>query len=187
MIESIIYWNIRSVNTQNAFERLLDLNRRHHFSYISYRRRIGLRNALVNCSSKIWIFWHEDCALEELKFTWSKYTWWNGRIGEACIFKRLDRIMGNQKFLNLEEEYWKHKSGLSWFKEGDRNTKFFHSYVKGRRRRMNLDEIHTDQGDIINGTQSIREEAVKVFKKQFTEERGDRDYSMLENIPSLIT
>ncbi|XP_049366615.1 uncharacterized protein LOC125831476 [Solanum verrucosum] len=91
------------------------------------------------------------------------------------------------RFLNLEEEYWKQKSGLSWFKEGDRNTKFFHSYVKGRRRRMNLEEIYTDQGDIINSTQRIGEKAVKVFKKQFTEERGYRDYNMLENIPSLIT
>ncbi|KAG5602307.1 hypothetical protein H5410_033677 [Solanum commersonii] len=65
------------------------------------------------------------------------------------------------RFLNLEEEYWKQKSGLSWFKEGDRNTKFFHSYVKGRRRRMNLDETHTDQEDTINGTQSIGEKTVE--------------------------
>ncbi|XP_049390321.1 uncharacterized protein LOC125854782 [Solanum stenotomum] len=259
-----------------------------------------------------------SCALEEIKFNGSKYTWWNGRIGETCIFKRLDIIMGNQKFfellpaleethllrqgsdhapllvkcntnsepmikpfkflnfwtkhkdfkkivednwkidfvgssftevqtkmkkvkaaltewskneygnifheiatlediiqtkeaqlevrldensreklkkaeaklirfLNLEEKFWKQKSGLRWFKDGDRNTKFFHSYVKDRKRRMNIKEIHTDQRDIISGTQNIVKEAVKVFKGQFNEVRGDRDYSMLENIPSLIT
>ncbi|KAH0761375.1 hypothetical protein KY290_017448 [Solanum tuberosum] len=40
-----------------------------------------------------------SCALTELKFTRSKYTWWNGRIEEDCIFKRLDRVFGNTEFI----------------------------------------------------------------------------------------
>lgn len=39
------------------------------------------------------------CALSNLRFMGSKYTWWNGRINEACIFKRLDRIVVNATFL----------------------------------------------------------------------------------------
>ncbi|XP_059292492.1 uncharacterized protein LOC132045941 [Lycium ferocissimum] len=208
-----------------------------------------------------------NCGLMELKFSGSRYTWWNGRTEEDCIFKRLDRVFGNQEFmdlfpsfdvshlirhgsdhaplhvvcdsqeevvvkpfkflnfwsqhpkflelvqdnwcldfaanpftefqanmkkmklalakwsndtygniflqistidygikvkelqfelnpsmlhrtdlpkaqaelnsyLHLEEEYWKQKSGMRWFKDGDRNTKFFHSYVKGRRKKL---------------------------------------------------
>ncbi|KAH0679259.1 hypothetical protein KY284_020344 [Solanum tuberosum] len=42
-----------------------------------------------------------NCALSELKFSGSKYTWWNGRIEGACIFKRLDRVLCNQEFLNI--------------------------------------------------------------------------------------
>ncbi|KAH0768990.1 hypothetical protein KY290_012971 [Solanum tuberosum] len=42
-----------------------------------------------------------NCGLEELKFSGSRFTWWNGRIEEHCIFKRLDRVMGNQEFMNL--------------------------------------------------------------------------------------
>ncbi|KAG5570896.1 hypothetical protein H5410_060662 [Solanum commersonii] len=38
--------------------------------------------------------------LTELKFTGSKYAWWNGRIKDDCIFKRLDRVFGNQEFMN---------------------------------------------------------------------------------------
>lgn len=36
--------------------------------------------------------------LSKISFTGSSYTWWNGRIEEACIFKRLDRVLGNSQF-----------------------------------------------------------------------------------------
>ncbi|XP_055831093.1 uncharacterized protein LOC129900189 [Solanum dulcamara] len=41
-----------------------------------------------------------NCGLSEVKLTGSKYTWWNGRIEEDCMLKRLDRIMGNSTFMN---------------------------------------------------------------------------------------
>lgn len=69
MIEKLLFWNIRSVNTQNAFGRLIDLHRRYKYSFIAlmepfqdpsginqYKRRLGLDNARVNASGKIWIF-----------------------------------------------------------------------------------------------------------------------------------
>ncbi|KAG5599687.1 hypothetical protein H5410_031057 [Solanum commersonii] len=132
-----------SVRSQNTFERVIDLNRKHHYSYIAllepfqspseleyYRRKLGLPNAKVSSSAKIWIFWEENweeevyarcsaierlelwedlefiakklgglpvtqvetqdftqcinaCALNELKFRGSIFTWWNGRIEES--------------------------------------------------------------------------------------------------------
>jgi len=42
-----------------------------------------------------------NSALMELPTTRSKFTWWNGRIEEGCIFKRLDRVLVNQEFLDL--------------------------------------------------------------------------------------
>lgn len=66
IIDKAIFWNIRSVNTQNAFDRLIDLKRRHNYAYIAlmepfqgpqdldtYRRRLGMKHALVNSSTKI--------------------------------------------------------------------------------------------------------------------------------------
>ncbi|XP_070022763.1 uncharacterized protein [Nicotiana sylvestris] len=68
MIKAII-WNVRSVNTMQAFERLITMHRQHHFEFIgilepmqqsnkmkNYRRRIGLAQAVVNVSNKIWVF-----------------------------------------------------------------------------------------------------------------------------------
>ncbi|KAH0695122.1 hypothetical protein KY290_021422 [Solanum tuberosum] len=42
-----------------------------------------------------------NCAIAELKFSRSIFTWWNGRVEEECIFKRLDRVLVNHEFLDL--------------------------------------------------------------------------------------
>ncbi|XP_019242530.1 PREDICTED: uncharacterized protein LOC109222657, partial [Nicotiana attenuata] len=207
-----IIWNVRSVNTKQAFERIITMHRQHHFEFIGilepmqqsnkierYRARIGLAQAVVNVSNKIWAFidevfevdilynmaqqltlrlfhtethvelvltlvyakcdhierielwdslyamavdmsvpwlvggdfnviWDEEekygglpvslnevddfrhcmntCNLTDLGFKGSIYTWWNGRSEEDCIFKRLDRCFGNaelqQTFPGLE-------------------------------------------------------------------------------------
>lgn len=42
-----------------------------------------------------------SCALNKILFTGSKYTWWNERINDECIFKRLDRVFVNQDLLDI--------------------------------------------------------------------------------------
>ncbi|XP_059288627.1 uncharacterized protein LOC132041979, partial [Lycium ferocissimum] len=42
-----------------------------------------------------------NCGLVELQFSGSRFTWWNGRIEDDCILKRLDRVLGNQEFIQL--------------------------------------------------------------------------------------
>lgn len=69
MIEKMLFWIIRSINTQNSFGRLMEINRRYHFSFIAimepfqapdkvedYGRRLGFDHATISTSSKIWIF-----------------------------------------------------------------------------------------------------------------------------------
>ncbi|XP_015158226.1 uncharacterized protein [Solanum tuberosum] len=199
-----------------------------------------------------------SCGLTEVKFSGSKYTWWNGRIEEACIFKRLDRILVNalfteefpssevhhlirqgsdhaplhvicdtaeepvqistvedvikvketqleifptvqnraelsrmeaelRKYLRIEEEYWKQKAGMKWFVDGDRNTKFFHSYVKGRRKKLHLAEICNEHGVMVKTNQQIGQAAISFFSEQFKAEETSQDYSMLRHIPKLVT
>lgn len=73
MISRIIFWNIRSVNTQKSFERSIDLNKRNNYSYIAlmepiqshseldvYRKKLGMDKARANCSAKIWLFWNDN-------------------------------------------------------------------------------------------------------------------------------
>lgn len=80
MIDKALFWNVRLVQTQNAFGRLVDLNRINNYNFISlmepfqapgeihnFRVRLGFDNALVNSSGKISIFWRRD---------WDGMGWW---------------------------------------------------------------------------------------------------------------
>ncbi|XP_060183256.1 uncharacterized protein LOC132613237 [Lycium barbarum] len=344
MIDKAIFWNIRSINTQQSCERLIDLKRRHHYYFIGlmepfqnpmeiedYRRKIGYPNCMVNCLGKIWIFWIDEwqgiiisdpsqeitiqlthtsvaqtllitvivggdfnvviskeekqcglpeqgglpvstneildftsciqtCSLIDMGYSGSKFTWWNGKTNKDCIFKRLDRILVNQelldvmpstsvshlirhgsdhaplhlecnsnvipirepfKFLNfwtkhqsfmevvklhwkadfsrnpfhaeltrylyLEEEYWKQKARMKWFNEGDRNTKFFHSYIRGRRSKLALKRNQDQNGVWVETSAELGDEAVRFFEAQLRNEQTKVDYTLLKNIPKLIT
>lgn len=56
---------------------------------------------------------------------------------------------------------------MKWFIEGDRNTKFFHNIVKGRRRRLELTKIQKADGTWAEGSE-VGEEAVKFYQDQFS-------------------
>lgn len=66
MMNKILFWNIRLVNSQRASDRLTNLNRRNHYwlpglmepfedssNIDNYMRALGLHTALSNCSEKI--------------------------------------------------------------------------------------------------------------------------------------
>ena len=46
-----------------------------------------------------------------------------------------------KRYLHYEEECWRQKSGLDWFVDGDKNTRFFHNLVKGRRKKLQIKRI----------------------------------------------
>ncbi|KAH0650590.1 hypothetical protein KY285_030680 [Solanum tuberosum] len=92
-----------------------------------------------------------------------------------------------KKYLHYEEEYWKQKAGFTWFEKGDRNTRFFHSLVKGRRKRLMLTKIQNEQGELLEDKGQICDEAVKYYQKQFTQDRDSTDFSLMRHIPRTLT
>lgn len=76
---------------------------------------------------------------------------------------------------------------MKWFKKGDRNTKLFYNFVRGRRKRLHINEIENNQGIVLKDTVSIGEEVVKVLEAQFKDMNANEDFSMLNYIPMLIT
>ncbi|KAG5620558.1 hypothetical protein H5410_005776 [Solanum commersonii] len=83
--------------------------------------------------------------------------------------------------------YWQQKAGYDWFESEDRNTRFFHSLVKGRRNNLKVSRIMNEHGCWLDQEVEIAEEAIKFYQKQFTQERDCTDFSLLSHIPMMIT
>lgn len=50
------------------------------------------------------------------------------------------------KVLKDEELMWKQRSRLTWLKDGDRNTKFFHAKASIRARKNKIWRVRDDNG-----------------------------------------
>ncbi|XP_019258573.1 PREDICTED: uncharacterized protein LOC109236798 [Nicotiana attenuata] len=90
------------------------------------------------------------------------------------------------RYLALEEEFWKQKAGMLWFKDGDRNTKFFHVQVKGRRKKLQLKRIKDNMDNWIEDDEQIAEEAIRFYKDQFTETIVPNNFHIMEHVPRLV-
>ncbi|KAG5585844.1 hypothetical protein H5410_046278 [Solanum commersonii] len=51
------------------------------------------------------------------------------------------------RFLKIEDSILKQKTQLHWFKEGDCNTKYFHSLIRGRRRKLFIHKLIRGMGN----------------------------------------
>lgn len=55
------------------------------------------------------------------------------------------------KFLKLEDTILTQKTQLYWFKEGDNNSKYFNSVIKGRRRKLFIHKVVNENGVWVQG------------------------------------
>lgn len=53
---------------------------------------------------------------------------------------------------------------MSWFQDGDRNIKFFHAQVNDRRRRLQLKRVHNFDGNWLEDSNDMADEAVSFSK-----------------------
>ncbi|XP_049364733.1 uncharacterized protein LOC125829561 [Solanum verrucosum] len=90
-------------------------------------------------------------------------------------------------YLHYEEEFWRQKASIHWFSEGDKNTKFFHGLVRGRRRRLNVQRIMKADGQWVERDNEVAAEALSFFQNQFAGCNLDNNFSLLQNIQPLVT
>ncbi|XP_069145909.1 uncharacterized protein [Solanum lycopersicum] len=90
------------------------------------------------------------------------------------------------KFLKIEDTILKQKTQLQWFKDGDTNSKYFHSIIRGRRRKLFIHKIVTENGDWIEGENTIAQEACEHFKNIFTGEEKLINEKSLDCIPRMV-
>nr|XP_016462131.1 PREDICTED: uncharacterized protein LOC107785362 [Nicotiana tabacum] len=102
---------------------------------------------------------------------WSKVTF-------GDIFKKVDI---------REDIVRKQKAGINWFAEGDRNTRFFHNYANGKRRKLNLKRIQGTDGYWLERQELMANAALEFFSNQFTQTWNTTNDEMLNNVPTMVT
>ncbi|KAK8655393.1 hypothetical protein V6N13_107972 [Hibiscus sabdariffa] len=81
-----------------------------------------------------------------------------------------------------EEEMWKQKSRVSWVKDRDRNTSFFHTNTMVRRRRNMVRMLEVEDGVWCKDPVVLKEYACHFFESLFTSEiSGFRARNMVNN------
>ncbi|XP_042004656.1 uncharacterized protein LOC121753430 [Salvia splendens] len=63
----------------------------------------------------------------------------------------------------MEEDFWRQKAALRWLAEGDRNSRFYQSWVKQKRVRLRIHSICAN-GQKITDEAEIRNSAVEFFQ-----------------------
>ncbi|PNX82415.1 cysteine-rich receptor-like protein kinase, partial [Trifolium pratense] len=84
----------------------------------------------------------------------------------------------NKKFwdqLYFKESLIKQKSRLKWVREGDSNSRFFHTSLKSRRRRNQLSFLKRGN-EWIQGVENIKMEVKNYFVQNFTEDWHHRPF-----------
>nr|XP_009761621.1 PREDICTED: uncharacterized protein LOC104213776 [Nicotiana sylvestris] len=79
------------------------------------------------------------------------------------------------------------KARVNWFEEGDANTKYFHSTIRGRRRRLQILKIKDHRGQWIEGDANIGKAVVHHFQQFFNINHHYNDHDIINCIPRCVT
>ncbi|XP_042006110.1 uncharacterized protein LOC121754885 [Salvia splendens] len=88
----------------------------------------------------------------------------------------------------MEEDFWKQKAAIRWATEGERNSKFFHGWVRQKRVKSRIHVIQAG-GQSLTSEEEIRQSAVGFFQQLLTsdiEQLGQPDLDILHNLPDSV-
>ena len=81
------------------------------------------------------------------------------------------------KLFRMKEMQWKQKSRLNWLKCGDKNTRFFHTIAKIRKRNNNVEKLmHKDR--LVTDKQEIQKLIFNHFSDHFSSSFNDLHITM---------
>lgn len=78
--------------------------------------------------------------------------------------KELDDIL-----IMKEEAMARDKARITWLKEGDRNTAFFHASIKARRIQNNQIQFQREDGNFTTDRDTIGQAAVEYYQNLFNQ------------------
>ncbi|KAL9663301.1 hypothetical protein QQ045_028141 [Rhodiola kirilowii] len=93
---------------------------------------------------------------------------------QALIQKEQDLVKDFRKLKEHQSLFYQQRSKIQWLQEGDSNSKFYHSFLKGRRSKNNISLVKDADGCIHTDLRSIKSEFVNYFKTILAESKSCR-------------
>jgi len=78
-----------------------------------------------------------------------------------------------QRLLSQDDAYWCQRAKSHWYKDGDRNTKFFHASATARKKVNRITSLDDGAGNKITNEQDMQEVARQYFVNIFQQQNSD--------------
>ncbi|XP_070032830.1 uncharacterized protein [Nicotiana tomentosiformis] len=91
------------------------------------------------------------------------------------------------RYYHFEEEFWRQKTGMQWFKDGNMNTKFFHAHVRSKRKRLQVSRILDKNDNWLESQECMAREAVEFFQAHFIKERIPPNFDIIQHVPRMVS
>jgi hypothetical protein len=85
------------------------------------------------------------------------------------------------------ELYWKQRSHVQWMKNGDRNTKYFHSVASERKRINRIKKLRREDGSVVEEEGALKEVVTNYFLNLFSSNAGTRVDELLDYLDPRVT
>ena len=89
--------------------------------------------------------------------------------------------------IEKQKIYWKQRSRVSWLREGDRNTKFFHAKAFARRKKNLIISLKEMDGTLIEQQSDIERVIIQRFSTLFQSSNPNAIEEVVAHIPRVVT
>ncbi|XP_074342053.1 uncharacterized protein LOC141679451 [Apium graveolens] len=90
------------------------------------------------------------------------------------------------KILVQKEDFWKQRVKQFWLKEGDSNSKYFHSYASARKKKNHINQLKNSEGSWVNWASGLGNVIEDYYSDLFAS-RGVRADEVLDCIGERVT
>lgn len=98
--------------------------------------------------------------------------------------KTVDKIV---ELNHREELMWKQRSRVTWLKEGDRNTRFFHLRASQRKKRIRINKLKRADGSFTEVEEEMASLTTTFYRDLYTSEGTENTDQLLDSVPVKVT
>ncbi|KAL3820475.1 hypothetical protein ACJIZ3_006380 [Penstemon smallii] len=98
-----------------------------------------------------------------------------GIVSESAKNEERDLYLQLEDLLGKEEKMWQQRAKAHWMREGDRNTRYFHSRATGRKKKNRILGVRREDGSWCNRQVEIENVVVDYFSNIFTSNHPSSD------------